>query len=87
MKRLGDTPVGKLFRTTVFKLSLVYLVVFAGFSVLILVYVAWQATRLVEQQTAATVNAEIGGLARGWLRRGANPVLVTFELVVEPAAS
>jgi len=28
-----------------------------------------------------------GGLARGWLRRGANPVLVTFELVVEPAAS
>lgn len=28
-----------------------------------------------------------GGLARGRLRRGANPVLVTFELVVEPTAS
>lgn len=79
MKRLGDTPVGKLFRTTVFKLSLVYLVVFAGFSVLILVYVAWQATRLVEQQTAATVNAEIGGLAEQYRQGGIRQLGAAIE--------
>jgi signal transduction histidine kinase len=79
VKRLGDTAVGKLFRTTVFKLSLVYLVVFAGFSVLILVYVAWQATRLIEQQTAATVNAEIAGLAEQYRSGGIRQLGAAIE--------
>lgn len=88
MKRLVETSVGKLFRTTAFKLSLIYLLIFSGLSVLILVYVAWQATRLVEQQTAATVNAEITGLAeqyrQGGIRRLAE---VIDERTREPGAA
>lgn len=88
MKRLAEIGLGKLSRTTAFKLSLAYLLVFSGLSVLILIYVAWQATRLVEQQTAATVNAEITGLAeqyrQGGIRRLAE---VIGERTREPGAA
>src|SRR3954468_7414999 len=57
------TALGKLFRTTAFKLSLVYLIVFALFAGLLLGYFAWNTERLVNQQITETVDAEINGLA------------------------
>ncbi|HEY5797157.1 MAG TPA: two-component sensor histidine kinase, partial [Bosea sp. (in: a-proteobacteria)] len=39
-----------LFRTTAFKLTAVYLVVFALFAGLLLGYVAWNAKRLLDDQ-------------------------------------
>ena len=69
---------GKLVRTTAFKLSLAYLVVFTVFAFATLGYVAWNAARVLDQQFVSTINAEITGLAEqyrtGGLRRLVNIV-------------
>lgn len=57
------TAVGKLIRTTAFKLSLAYLVVFALFAAFLLGYFAWNTRRLVTEQITQIVDAEISGLA------------------------
>lgn len=67
------TALGKLFRTTVFKLSLVYLAVFAISSGLVIGWMAWSVHRLVDEQITAAIDAEIKGLteqyAQGGIRR------------------
>jgi signal transduction histidine kinase len=67
------TALAKLWRTTAFKLSLLYLVVFAIFATFILGYVGWNARRLLDGQIALTLEAEINGLAEqyriGGIRR------------------
>jgi signal transduction histidine kinase len=65
---LGVLP--KLFRTTAFRLSLVYLAVFAVSVFLILGYVAWSATRILNEQIVETIEAEIGGLAEQYRTAG-----------------
>lgn len=56
------TALGKLCRTTAFKLTLVYLVVFALFAAFLLGYIALNAKRLFAEQVTEVVNAEITGL-------------------------
>ena len=67
------TALGKLLRTTAFKLTLVYLTIFALFAAFLLGYFAWNTRRLITEQITATVDAEITGLAeqyrQGGLRR------------------
>ena len=67
-----------LFRTTAFKLTAVYLVVFALFAGLLLGYVAWNAKRLLDDQIRSTIDAEIQGLAeqqrQGGIRRLVNVI-------------
>jgi signal transduction histidine kinase len=67
------TAFGKFFRTTAFKLTLVYLVVFALFAGFLLGYFAWNTRRLITEQITETVDAEIRGLAEqyrlGGIRR------------------
>jgi len=62
-----------LFRTTVFKLTAVYLVIFTLFAGFVLGYVAWNAKRLLDDQIRSTIDAEIQGLAEqqrlGGIRR------------------
>jgi hypothetical protein len=69
--RLG--ALGKLFNTTAFKLTLVYLTVFALFAAFLLGYFAWNTRRLITEQITRTVDAEITGLseqyAQGGIRR------------------
>jgi signal transduction histidine kinase len=64
---------GKLLRTTAFKLTLVYLVVFALFAASLLAYFAFNTRRLITEQITRTVNAEINGLTEqyniGGIRR------------------
>jgi signal transduction histidine kinase len=60
----------KLFRTTAFKLSLIYLVVFTVFAFLILGYVAWNTTRVLNDQIVDTIEAEIAGLAEQYRLAG-----------------
>ena len=60
----------KLFRTTAFRLSLVYLAVFAVSAFAILAYVAWNTTRLFNDQTVDTIEAEITGLAEQYRLAG-----------------
>ncbi len=67
------TGLGKLLRTTAFKLTLVYLTVFALFAAFLLGYFAWNTRRLITEQITQTVDAEISGLAEqyrlGGIRR------------------
>lgn len=67
------TALGKLFRTTAFKLSLAYLVVFAILSGIVMTWVAWDMRRVMNDQVEATIEAEIKGLSdlyrQGGVRR------------------
>src|SRR5499433_3254612 len=67
------TALGKLLRTTAFKLTLVYLTVFAMFAAFLLAYFAWNTRRLNTGQITQTVDAEITGVAghygQGGIRR------------------
>ena len=56
------TAFGKLLRTTAFKLTLVYLTVFALFAASLLGYFAFNTRRLITEQITRTVDAEISGL-------------------------
>jgi signal transduction histidine kinase len=56
------TALGKLVRTTAFKLSLVYLIVFALFAAFLLTYFAWNTRRLITEQITQTVNTDVIGL-------------------------
>ncbi len=53
------TAFGKLIRTTAFRLTLVYLFLFALFAASLLGYFAWNTRRLINEQITTTVNAEI----------------------------
>jgi signal transduction histidine kinase len=67
------SSIGKLVRTTAFKLSLAYLVTFLVFAFVTLGYVAWNARRVLDEQILSTIEAEINGLSEqyrvGGLRR------------------
>jgi signal transduction histidine kinase len=62
--------IGKLSNTTAFKLTLVYLTVFAVFAAFLLGYFAWNTRRLITEQITRTVDAEISGLAEQYNQGG-----------------
>jgi signal transduction histidine kinase len=68
--RYGMTALGKLLRTTAFKLTLVYLTIFALFAAFLLAYFAWNTRRLITEQITQTVDAEITGLAEQYRQGG-----------------
>lgn len=68
--RPGSSLLPKLFRTTAFRLSLIYLGVFSVSVFLILGYVAWNATRIFNEQIIETIEAEIVGLAEQYRTAG-----------------
>jgi len=53
------TALGKLFRTTAFKLTLVYLTVFALFGASLIGYFAWNTRRLATEEATRIINAEV----------------------------
>jgi signal transduction histidine kinase len=67
------TALGKLVRTTAFKLTLVYLAVFVLFAASLLGYFALNTRRLITDQITAIVDGEVTGLSQqygqGGLRR------------------
>jgi signal transduction histidine kinase len=64
------TAFGKLIRTTAFRLTLVYLLLFALFAASLLAFFAWNTRRLITEQITVTVNAEIGEINQIYDRRG-----------------
>jgi signal transduction histidine kinase len=64
------TALGKLFRTTAFKLSLAFLVLSAIGAGLVLSAVAWQVQALVDEETATTIEAEAAGLSEQYQQGG-----------------
>jgi signal transduction histidine kinase len=73
------TAIGKLLRTTAFKLSLVYLTIFALFAVFLLAYFAWNTRRLITEQITQTVDAEITGLAEQYRQGGIRRLVFIVE--------
>lgn len=56
------TTFGKVIRTTAFRLTVVYLLMFALFAVSLLGYFAWNTRRMITDQITETVNAEVSEL-------------------------
>ena len=73
------TALGKLFRTTTFKLTLVYLTVFALFAAFLLGYFALNTRRLITEQITDTVNAEITGLAEQYRLGGIRRLVLVVD--------
>ena len=73
------TALGKLFRTTAFKLTLVYVVVFALFAAFLLGYFAWNTRRLITEQITQTVDAEITGLAEQYRLGGIRRLTIVVD--------
>ncbi len=73
------TGLGKFLRTTAFKLSLVYLTVFALFAALLLGYFAWTSKRLITKQIVQTVDAEIRGLAEQYRQAGLRQLVLIVD--------
>jgi signal transduction histidine kinase len=73
------TALGKLVRTTTFKLTLVYLTVFALFAVFLLWYFTWNTHRLITEQITETVDAEITGLSEQYRQGGIRRLVLVVD--------
>jgi signal transduction histidine kinase len=73
------TAFGKLIRTTAFRLTLVYLFLFALFAASLLGYFAWNTRRMITEQIATTVNEETGELSDIFGRRGLHGLVFNIE--------
>jgi len=69
----------KLFRTTAFKLSLVYLVIFSIGAGAVIGWVAWNVRRLVDQQIGAAIEAEINGLSEQYVQGGIHRLVFVID--------
>ena len=73
------TAFGKLVRTTAFRLTLVYLFLFAIFAASLLGYFAWNTRRMITEQITTTVNAEVSVISDIFGRRGLHGLIQTIE--------
>lgn len=69
------TGLGKVVRTTAFKLSAIYIAVFSIFSVFFVLYISHTANQLLGEQLQETIAAELFGLANEY-RSGGLPNIV-----------
>jgi signal transduction histidine kinase len=74
------TALGKLIRTTAFKLTLVYLGIFILFAASLLGYFALNTRRLITEQITATVNGEINGLSEQYAQGGLRRLVTVVDL-------
>ena len=73
------TGFAKLIRTTAFRLTLVYLLLFALFAASLLAYFAWNTRRLITEQISTTVSAEVSEVTDMYTRRGLRGLVGTIE--------
>jgi signal transduction histidine kinase len=74
------TALGKLLRTTVFKLTLVYLAIFILFATSLLGYFALNTRRLITEQITSTITGEINGLTEQYTMGGLRRLVNVVEL-------
>jgi signal transduction histidine kinase len=70
---------GRIWRTTAFKLSAVYLLIFVLFSGIILGYLAWNTRRLLDAQITETIETEINALAEQYRQGGLRRLITVIE--------
>lgn len=73
------TALVKLVRTTAFKLTAVYLLVFTLFAAFLLGYFSWNTERVLRQQINAAVDAEIANLSEQYSQGGLLRLVGTIE--------
>jgi signal transduction histidine kinase len=73
------TAFGKLIRTTAFRLTLVYLLLFALFAASLLGYFAWNTRRMITEQITTTVSAEVSEITEIYDRRGLHGLFFNIE--------
>jgi signal transduction histidine kinase len=71
---------GKLIRTTAFKLTLVYLAIFVLFAASLLGYFALNTRRLITEQITATVTGEINALTEQYAQGGIRRLVIVVDL-------
>lgn len=82
------TIVGKLFRTTAFKLSLAYLVIFAIGAGVVLGGIDWDVNQLLDGQIGQTIQAETNGLSEQYDTGGIRQLITAVQRRTEqPGAS
>jgi signal transduction histidine kinase len=69
----------KLWRSTAFRLTMAYMVIFAVFAIFVLGYVAWNARRLIDDQIRSTIEAEISGLSEQHRTGGLRRLIATVD--------
>jgi signal transduction histidine kinase len=74
------TALGKLIRTTAFKLTLVYLGIFVLFAASLLAYFALNTRRLITEQITATVNGEVNGLSEQYGQGGLRRLVIVVDV-------
>ena len=74
------TALGKLLRTTTFRLTLAYLTIFALFSAFLLGFFALNTRRLITEQITSTVNAEISGLSEQYDQGGIRRLVAVVDV-------
>jgi len=74
------TALGKLLRTTAFKLTLVYLGIFVLFAASLLGYFALNTRRLITEQITATVNGEVSGLSEQYAQGGLRRLVIVVDV-------
>jgi signal transduction histidine kinase len=74
------TALAKLLRTTAFRLTLVYLVLFALYAALLLFFFALNARRLITEQITTTVTTEVAGLAEQYERGGIGRLVAVVDI-------
>jgi signal transduction histidine kinase len=73
------TSLGKLLRTTAFKLTLVYLIIFALFAVFLLGYFAFNTRRLFNEQITQSVDLDIEALTAQFNAAGIRRLVLVVE--------
>jgi signal transduction histidine kinase len=74
------TALGKLLRTTAFKLTLFYLGIFVLFAASLLGYFALNTRRLITEQITATVNGEVSGLSEQYGQGGLRRLVIVVDV-------
>jgi len=73
------TALGKLVRSTTFRLTLVYLTIFALYAAALLIYFALNTGRLITEQITDTVDAEISYLSEQYAAGGLRLLILIIE--------
>lgn len=73
------TALGKVVRTTAFKLTAIYFVVFTVFAVAFVGWISRETDRILTQQVKDSIEAEIGVLADEGLSRGLTGIVAAIE--------
>ena len=69
----------RLLRTSTFRLSLLYVVLFGASVLLLLAFIYWTTVRVIDRQTSDTIEAEVRGLAEQYRARGIRQLVAVIE--------